>query len=240
MPPDAIDFSRRAKLTELMDGPCSRDELRACLRDLAKVNRWFLGYRPMLSWLDSLDLRRSKSPIHIVDVGCGFGDGLRRIERWASQSGISIKLTGLDLNPDAVSIAQEATQPQSCIQWIATNVFSYRAPEHIDIVMSSLFTHHLSNEEIVQFLQWMEEHTRIGWFINDLSRSAIPYQLFKAFSKLAKLHPFVQHDGPASFARSFVEEDWRGLCATAGLSDNEITIEGFTPARLCIGRRKSQ
>ena len=46
-----LDFRRRAEpaqLPELMDEPCSRDELRACLRDLEKVNRWFRAYRPVL------------------------------------------------------------------------------------------------------------------------------------------------------------------------------------------------
>ena len=48
-------------LTELMDEPCSREVMRACLRDLAKLNRWFLGYRPLLSWLDSLRSHAGKS-----------------------------------------------------------------------------------------------------------------------------------------------------------------------------------
>jgi SAM-dependent methyltransferase len=241
MPLNAIDFSRRAELAELMDGPCSRDQLRACLRDLARLNRWFLGYRPVLSWLDSLKMARSKiTPIHIVDVGCGYGDGLRRIERWASERGISVELTGLDLNPDAVAVAQEATPAQSCIQWIGTNVFSYGAKNKIDIVVSSLFTHHLSYEEIVHFVRWMEERAGIGWFINDLSRNAIPYHLIKAFSKVARLHPFVQHDAPVSFARSLVADDWSRMCAAAGLSNNQVFIKGFTPARLCVGRRKPQ
>ena len=50
-----------------------------------------------------------------------------------------------------------------------------------------------------------------GWFINDLSRAAIPYYFFQIFSKLARLHSFVQHDGPISIARSFVLEDWQRM-----------------------------
>ena len=46
---------------------------------------------------------------------------------------------------------------------------------------------------------------------------AIPYQPLKAFSRLAGLHPFVQHDGPVSIARAFVPRDWRRMCAAAGL-----------------------
>src|SRR6266568_4537363 len=238
MPPDAIDFSRRAQLTERMDEPCSREELRDCLRDIAKLNRWFLAYRPLLAWLDSLELGRNSSPIRVLDVGCGYGDGLRRIERWATGRGIAVELTGLDMNPDAVAIAEEATPAQSCIQWICTNVFSYRGKKPIDVVVSSLFTHHLSDEDILRFLRWMEERAEMGWFINDLSRNAIPYHLLKAFSKVAGLHPFVQNDGPVSIARSFVREDWRRMCSEAGLSNNQVLIKGFTPARLCVERRK--
>jgi hypothetical protein len=108
----------------------------------------------------------------------------------------------------------------------------------VQVVISSLFTHHLSEDNIVRFLQWMEQYAIVGWFINDLSRAAIPYYSFQIFSKLARLHPFVQHDGLISIARSFVLEDWRKMCATAGLKDQDIIIESFAPARLCVSRRK--
>jgi hypothetical protein len=84
----------------------------------------------------------------------------------------------------------------------------------------------------------MERYAELGWFINDLSRAAIPYHLFRAFSRLARLHPFVQHDGPISIARSFVPEDWRSMCSAAGLVDKDVVIKGFKPARLSVGRRK--
>jgi len=239
MPPDALDFSKRADLAELMDEPCSREVIEACLRDLSKVNRCFLGYRPTLNWLQSLELQRFPAPVRILDVGCGYGDTLRRIETWAHEHKIRVMLTGCDLNPDTVNIAAHATARTSKIHWVAADVFTY-SNQPIDIVLSSLFTHHLVESDVVRFLQWMEERARVGWFINDLSRAPIPYHLFKAFSKLAGLHPFVQHDGPVSFARAFVPQDWYRMCAAAGLPQNEIVIEKFTPARLCVGRKKPQ
>jgi hypothetical protein len=58
----------------------------------------------------------------------------------------------------------------------------------------------------------------------------------------------VQNDGPISIARAFVHEDWRRMCAAAGLFDPaienpeieipEIEIQAFKPARLCVARRK--
>ncbi len=88
----------------------------------------------------------------------------------------------------------------------------------------------------------MESNAELGWFINDLSRAAIPYHLLRIFSKLAGLHRFVQHDGPVSIARSFVPGDWRRVCAAAGLETNidqiEISIQPVFPARLCVSRSK--
>ena len=239
MPPEALDFGRRAQLTELMDGPCNREELHACLRDLARVNRWLLGYRPVLAWLDSLGLPRGSGPVSILDVGCGYGDGLRRVERWARSRGIAMEFEGIDLNPETVKIAAEATQPSSAIRWTHADVFDFEPARPVDFAISSLFTHHLDESGVVRFLGWLELHARHGWCINDLSRNATPYFLFRAFAWGMGLHPFVQHDGPVSIARAFVENDWRGMCARAGLAEHEVTIRGFTPGRLCVMRRKA-
>jgi hypothetical protein len=149
-----------------------------------------------------------------------------------------VELTGLDLNPHATAIAAEASPASSRIRWVNADVFAYAPARPVHLVVSSLFTHHLAEDDIVRFLQWMERHAGLGWFINDLSRSAAPYYFFRAFSKLARLHRFVQHDGPVSIARSFVEEDWRRMCTSAGLGGDDILIESFRPARLCVARRK--
>jgi SAM-dependent methyltransferase len=237
---NAPDFRYRSELDELMDASCSREHMRACLRDLAWTNRWTLAYRPQMHWLDTLadKLSAQADPICILDVACGYGDGLRRIEQWARKRGIAVELTGLELNSDATVIAAEATQASSRIRWVTADVFAYVPPHPVHLVISSLFTHHLSEDNIVRFLRWMEQHARLGWFINDLSRAAIPYYFFQLFSKLARLHSFVQHDGPISIARSFVLEDWQRMCAAAGLDDQDIDIESFAPARLCVSRRK--
>jgi SAM-dependent methyltransferase len=240
MLPEAPDFRMRADLQEYLDGPCSRDVRRAYLRDLEKLNLWLLGYRPVLHWLEAFALKPNGAPLRILDVGCGYGDGLRRVEKWAKARDIPVELIGLDVNDDAVALAQEASHAESSIQWVCSDLFEYLPDKPVHVVMSSLLTHHLSENEVVQFIQWMEENAERGWFVNDLSRDAIPYHLFRVFSRVTGLHPHVQHDGAASIARAFIPEDWQMMCAAAGLSRDDVTIRGYTPGRLCVGRRKEQ
>jgi len=235
-----FDFTRRTELTELMDAPCSRDVLRACLQDIARTNRLTFAYRPLIGWLSRLtaDLPPLAAPLRILDIGCGYGDGLRRVERWARRRLIPVELVGLDLNPDATALAEEATAASSRIQWVTANVLSYTPPQAPHLIISSLFTHHLNEEQIVQFLRWMEDHARLGWFINDLSRAPIPYHFFRAFARVARLHHFVRNDGPVSIARSFIAGEWRTMCGAAELDMESIEIRPFKPARLCVSRRK--
>jgi len=237
------EMSRRAQpadLLELMDGPCSREEMRACMRDLTRVNTWLRGYRPTFNWLNSYidTFAALRRPLRILDVGCGDGDGPRRIARWARKKRIDVRLTGLDLNADTIGIAKESTPPNYGIEFVAANVFDYEPEQPVDLIVSSLFTHHLPDEEIVRFIGWMEAHARLGWFVNDLSRAVTPYLLFKLLAKATRLHRLVQHDGPVSVARALRAEDWLRLCAAAGLASNDFAILHYVPARLCVARRK--
>jgi SAM-dependent methyltransferase len=232
-----MDFSRRSHLHELMDEPCDYAEFRDCLRDLEKVNRRVGAYPPTLNWLDQFT-PADGVPLHIVDVGCGGGDMLRRIETWSRARGLAVQLTGIDLNPHAARAAREFTFPGSSIEWVSGDAFSYQPSTPISIVISSLFTHHLADAEIVNFLAWMERVAQRGWFINDLHRKRMPYYGFKALAWLMRWHRFVRHDGPVSIRRSFLREDWECYCAAAGLRGEDVQIGEVRPARLCIARVK--
>ena len=233
-----MNFDSRAHLSEWMDEPCSYEDFRACLVDLEQVNRITSAYRPTLHWLQSV-IAQQAGPIHIVDVGCGGGDMLRRVERWANRQGIAVHLTGIDLNPYAARAAAERTPSQSKIAWVTGDAFSYQPAVPIDIVISSLFTHHLPDEEIVRFLAWMERVAVRGWFINDLHRERFPYYGFQLLARVMRWHRFVQHDGPVSIRRAFRPDDWLKYLCAAGISEGAAHILTYRPARLCVSRVKA-
>ena len=231
-----IDFSRRVsprELPELMDGDCSYEDFRDCLRSLGTVNRWLLGYRSTLAWLERLPLGL-RDPVHIVDVGSGGGDLLRQIAVWARRRGIAVQLTGIDLNPYAARAAAESTPKELGITWVTGDAMAYRPEKPIDIVVSSLLAHHLEDEEIVALLRWMEATAKVGWFINDLERSEWSSRMFG----WVRWHWLVRHDGPVSFRRAFRKEDWVRLLTTAEVPQEKVTVEHWRPGRLCVGRRK--
>ena len=246
---ERLDFSRRPELEEQMDGPCSYEELRGCLRDLAVVNRLTLAHRPTMLWLkeilsptsQSRNLGRSDGAaraVKLVDVGCGYGDLLRKIERWAGECSVRVELVGVDVNANAVRAAREATPAASRIQWVVGDARACAETQGADIVTMTTVMHHLSEEEIVQMLQWMERETRLGWMVNDLHRMPMPYRLFNVAARGPWWHRFIRPDGLASIRRSFVEEDWERMCAAAGLGFSEVEIRAHRPARLVVSRRK--
>ena len=222
-----------------MDQPCSYEDLRGCLRSIAQVNRLTRAYRPTLHWLNHVSNGRSRQsrPMHIVDVGCGFGDMLRRVHGWAQRQRVAVRLTGIDLNADAVRAAREATPP-GIVTYLAGNAYDYVDPDGIDVVISSLLTHHLEHAEIVRFLHWMETNARVGWFINDLHRQPVPYHLFRVLSRLMPWHRFVKHDGAVSILRSFREAEWLEMCRAAAIPTDGYVVRTYVPARLCVARLK--
>jgi 2-polyprenyl-3-methyl-5-hydroxy-6-metoxy-1,4-benzoquinol methylase len=219
-----------------MDEPCLYEDFRQCLVDLEQVNRLTLSYRPTLAFLDGLVAAMPKQGLRIVDVGSGGGDMLRCVERWAKRRGVDVALTGIDLNPYAARAAREFTPATSAIEWITGDAFTYT--EAVDVVLSSLFTHHLEEMEIVRFLAWSEEVAQRGWFVNDLCREVRPYRLFGWMAKVMRWHRFVQHDGPVSFRRSFREEDWERMLSEAGIAAADARLARWTPGRLCVERVK--
>jgi len=163
---------------------------------------------------------------------------LRAVATWAKRKGVPVLLTGIDLNPFAARAAREFTPETDGIQWITGDIYSYTPEIGVDVVLSSLFTHHLGTPEVVSFVEWMESSARCGWFINDLHRMRIWVQLFGALAGLMRWHRFVQHDGPVSIRRSFRKEDWRRVCSEARISQSAVDIEMRLPGRLCVGRIK--
>lgn len=228
-----MNLAARRDAVELMDA----DDLdpavyAAVVADLSRVNTVTLAARPTLAFLNRV--ARGRSQLRVLDVGFGDGDMLRRVQRWATRHDLPVDLVGVDLNPRSEAAARQHTPAGSRIRWI-TGDYADLADQKWDVIISSLVAHHMTHDQLVAFLRFMEAHAAAGWFVNDLLRHPFAYRGYPLLAWVARWHPIVRHDGAVSIARSFRPADWDALLAEAGIVDARV-FRVF-PFRLCVERR---
>jgi 2-polyprenyl-3-methyl-5-hydroxy-6-metoxy-1,4-benzoquinol methylase len=226
------DVRRRSREDEQMDA----DDLdpatyASVLADLSLVNRVTMAARPTLAFLDrALD---GRTAFRLLDVGFGHGDMLRRIARWAQRRGKTAELVGVDLNPRSAPIAAAATPDGMRIDYRTGDYADVEGP--IDLVVSSLVAHHMSDPQLRDFLRFMEERSRVGWMVNDLHRHAFAHAGYPLLARLLGVHRIVREDGQLSIARAFRPAEWAAILADAGIAGAQVTRR--FPFRLCVERR---
>lgn len=222
-------LATRAIAEELMDA----DDLDAAtyaavVHDLAKVNTLTMARRPTIDFLRSL--RASK--LRILDVGYGDGDMLRAVRRWANDNGVSATLVGIDLNPRSALAAREADDTPD-IDY-RTGDYADLASEPWDVIISSLVAHHMTPDQLAAFIGFMDDHAKMGWFINDLHRHAFAYYGYPLLATIMRWHPIVRHDGQLSIARSYRPAEWPAILKDAGVTGATVTRK--FPFRLCVSQ----
>jgi 2-polyprenyl-3-methyl-5-hydroxy-6-metoxy-1,4-benzoquinol methylase len=232
-----MDLSTRSRLPELMDA----DDLdlavyERCLKDLATLNRVTLTHRATLRFLRHATKDWPEgAKISILDVAFGHGDLLRAIRSWAAKRGLAAELSGVDLNPRSAVAARAATPPGQNITYHTSDVFNFVPAQKPDFIVTSQFTHHLPDADIVRLLKWFENTAMRGWHIADLHRHILPYYGFPLLCRLFGWHRIVRHDGTVSIARSFTRQDWQRYLAEAGI---EAKTCWALPFRYSVSRVK--
>lgn len=222
----------RAIAEERMDAEdLPADTLAAVLADLAQVNVVTLAARPTLDFLNRVV--GTGGTLRLLDVGYGDGDMLRRIAGWASRRGIAAELVGIDLNPNSAAAARARTAGDLHIDY-RTGDHADLAGEGWDVIVSSLVAHHMTHEQLVAFLRFMEAEAARGWFVNDLHRHGFAYRGYPILARLFGWHEIVRHDGTLSIARSYRPGEWPPILREAGVEGARVTRR--FPFRLCVER----
>lgn len=174
-------FKNRSTRKEIMDDfSGSGEEMYQALRELETVNRLLGGNSISIDGLETLLENKQKGqPIKIADLGCGGGDIMVAMAKWARKNNVQIALEGIDANPHIVDYAKKNTAAFPEITYHAMNIFSdeFRKREY-DIIHSSLFTHHFTDEELIRLLSQIKGQARVGIIINDLQRNWFAYPGF--------------------------------------------------------------
>lgn len=225
-------LKRRRLRPELMDDPdIDPDSHRNALRGLARLNR--LGRASGQLWpLLGRELQAAGGrPLRLLDVACGRGDVLKAL---ASRSKGRIRGLGLDVSPQAVREASQDTPP--CVAFRVGDVLDSQQPlPTADVVLCSLFLHHLRDGDVAILLARMGSAARRLVIASDLERSVSNWLLIWAGARLVTRSPVVHVDSARSVEASWKQGELERLCHKAGL--RQVRVRRAFPARLILTAR---
>ncbi len=207
-----VNIKNRSKKKEIIDSPGLPGELiEKNLQELDMLNSTLGGYSATIFGLKHLVKDRNRT-YNIVDIGCGSGGTLKYIANWARKKGYQVNLLGTDNNPGAINYLE-----QNCKDYpeIGSLVCDYRDLFAIikkpDIILSSLFCHHLSNDELINFFRESWQNSNLGFIVNDLQRNLLAYYLTYGLTRFFNGSELAKHDGPISVSRGFKEEELKKI-----------------------------
>jgi 2-polyprenyl-3-methyl-5-hydroxy-6-metoxy-1,4-benzoquinol methylase len=210
-----MDFSKRSYQKELLDrNDIPFEDIERNMRELDFINTWLGGHAISLSGLKQL--LKNRKQVTICEIGCGGGDNLRVLSRYCRRRHIEWKVLGIDSNAHCIAVAREKWEGGNA-EWVHSDYRSVLfGEEKPDIIFSSLFCHHFTDEELVLMLNWMDQRAGIGWYINDLQRHPLAYYTIRRLTGWLSRSYLVKNDAPLSVLRGFTRREWEGLLQKAG------------------------
>ncbi|MBC7809093.1 MAG: methyltransferase domain-containing protein [Akkermansiaceae bacterium] len=194
-----------------MDEPgCDGVRLVNTYRDFDRVNSAVSGWRGLYTRHVRPVLREVGSGATILDVGCGGGDVLRRLARWASQDGLNPCFVGTDPDHRAIEYARREPGPANLRFLCATAGELATAGERFDIVLSNHVLHHLSDGEVAALCA---DSTTLATHLAihaDICRHPLAHAGFPLIGGWFR-DSFILEDGLLSIRRAFTPEELRRL-----------------------------
>ena len=227
-------FDIRSNEPERIDtGDYTPEEYKRFLKEIAFINRYLGDARALkqtlLREIDENDLRE----FSVLDVGCGSGELLRMIAEFADETDREARLTGIDLNPISSEATQAESRDYSQISTVRGNALQLPfSDDSFDYAISSLFFHHLTDEQIVVVLKEMSRVAHRGIVVIDLHRDPVAYVAYKLFCFAFRISELVRHDGSLSITKGFRPNELEQLAKKSGLDG--IYVGQLSPGRVVL------
>ena len=216
-----MNLSVRSYQKELLDGNnIPFPDIRQNMQELNFINTWLGGHAITLAGFKKVLQNRKK--ISVCEIGCGGGDNLLAIYNWCTKNNIAVQLTGIDYNKECIAVARERLPSLNTRLMITDYKKAGMNDDKPDIIFSSLFCHHFTNEELLFMLNWMDANAAAGFFINDLHRHFLAFYSIKILTGLFSKSYLVKHDAPLSVERGFVKEDWVNLLEQSSVKQYSV------------------
>lgn len=236
----SIKLAARNRQSELMDDPALDGKLhRHALTGLGRINWLSRSDRAVWKAISShLQLSTREHPLTILDIAAGGGDLALKLSSLAQRDGISVLIHGCDISCTALSFASEqaAVSKLDNVKFFQCDALSQPFPqEKYDVVMCSLFLHHLAENDAVRLLQRMKETAKELVLVDDLRRTRFGYWLAWLGCRILTRCHIVHIDGPMSVEGAFTSCEAQALAVKAGLR-NVVTRHRWPQRFMLIWR----
>ena len=238
------DLRVRDRQPELMDQPGLDPQLHAqALRGLRRINRWSRSvamlWRQLKLELLYKQQRTSnfRAELHVLDVACGGGDTVVALASRAQRSSLPICVDGCDFSATAVELAKHEADRENLdhVNFFIADALHDQLPADYDVVMCSLFLHHLDELEAVRLLQQMQV-ARQAVLVNDLRRTRLGFYLAYLGTRILSRSRIVHTDGPLSVRAAWAEPEVADVARQAGMVN--VRFERFWPQRFLMSWRR--
>ena len=197
---------------------------RRALKGLTRLNRVSRSTRIVWKPIADLARRNGTSRLRVLDVAAGAGDVATGLWQRASRAGIQLEILGLDVSPLAVRFARECAIARKIpVEFAVQDAFSAELPSGFDVVISSLFLHHLDQKHAVLLFGTMARAARQLVLVNDLLRNMSGLILAGVASRLVTTSRVVHVDAMRSVRAAFTLSEARTLAHDAGLERATVT-----------------
>lgn len=225
----------------MMDQPgLSEAEHARALAGVRRVNYFSSSVSHLWSALRAMAERRSNQrPLRVLDLACGGGDVPVRLAVKAIRSGIPMEIEGCDMSETALKIAIRTSELTGIkpMRFYSLKALNDPLPQEYDVIMCSLFLHHLANDEALQLMRSMASAARQAILIDDLLRTQWGYALCWVGCRILSRSPIVHVDGPLSVQGAFTVPEVRSLADQAELSG--ARIKRHWPERFLLSWERS-
>ena len=110
----------------------------------------------------------------------------------------------------------------AAIEFFESRVPRDALPQGFDMVMSTLFLHHLDEDDAIAFLREAALKARDRVVVQDLIRSRLSYWFAWVGTSLLLLNDICRLDGRTSVEGAFTRDEAKAMARQAGLADAEV------------------
>ena len=209
---------KRVVIPELLDTDCGTPaEVEASLGDLRRINRWFGGVATTEDMVWRVAREINSSSLSLLEVAAGTGYVPEAARERLRHRGLSLQITSLDRAASHLNFHLNNGN-----RAVAADAFALPFRDAaFDLLSSNLFAHHLSPQELVQFVNEALRVCRVAVLINDLVRHPLHISLVYAGMPLYR-SGLTRHDAPASVRQAYTVEEMQTLLTQTRAGKVEI------------------